>query len=103
MCTTIYVLRKNSESYYFYRCVKLLYIAYAWFCNVLINKHPFIGGKNIFKRRGNGKRETPELKIFHLYSETSLCRCTFDLDICFSHSLELLEQEISYYLDCKKK
>ena len=30
---------------------------------------------------------------------TSLRRCTFDLDICFSHTLELLEQEISYYLD----
>ena len=48
----------SSESYYFYSCEKLLYSAYACFCNVLINKHPFIGGKNIFKRRENGKRET---------------------------------------------
>ena len=23
---------------------------------ILINEHPFVGGKNIFKRRGNGER-----------------------------------------------
>ena len=48
----------SSESYYFYSCEKLLCIACVFFGNVLINKHPFIGGKNIFKRRGSGKRET---------------------------------------------
>ena len=75
MYTTIYVLRKNiiifsSESYYFYSCEKLLYIAYACFCNVLLNKHPFIGRKNTFKRRGNGKRET---RLISVYLLTCLC------------------------------
>ena len=47
---------------------------------------------------------TPDLKIFCLYSEktrvlTSLRRCTFDLDICFSPMLAILHQEIS----CQKK
>ena len=51
---------------------------------------------------------TPDLKIFCLYSEktrvlTNLRRCTFDLDISFSRMLAILEQEISYYLDSKKK
>ena len=51
---------------------------------------------------------TPDLKIFCLYSEktrvlTNLHRCTFDLDISFSRMLAILEQEISKYLDSKKK
>ena len=48
----------SSESYYFYSCEKMLYIAYACFCNVLINKHTFHWQKEYFKGRGNGKRET---------------------------------------------
>ena len=51
---------------------------------------------------------TPDLKIFYLYSDktrvlTSLRNCKFDLDICFSLTLEYSEEEISYYLDSQKK
>ena len=45
------------EEIYYFSSESLLHIAYACFCNILINKQPFIG-KNNFKRRENEKRET---------------------------------------------
>ena len=37
------------EEKYYFSSESLLYIAYACFCNILINKHLLIGRKNIFK------------------------------------------------------
>ena len=52
------------EEKYYFSSESLLYIAYACFCNILINKQPFIGRKNIFKRRENGEKQGKFLSTF---------------------------------------
>ena len=69
--------------------------------------HPPVHPKTRDRRLISLYRCTPDLKIFCLYSQktrvlTSLRRNHLIWIICFSHTLELCEQEISYNLDSKK-
>ena len=43
------------EEKYYFSSERLLYITFACFCNIFINKHLLIGRKNIFKRKERNK------------------------------------------------
>ena len=59
----------SFEEKYYFSPESLLYIAYACFCNILINKHLFIGRKKYFqkKRKWKERNKVNFCLLFYLF------------------------------------